>query len=108
MMIKNREPDDEGILGSYLVFCGKIEPLTLNENNIFGAESILWNESSTEFEYTISSPGKYWVEVSYANGCVLKETLEITLLDDVRIDLGAANILFECVSIRIYTFTSST
>src|SRR5690625_7052118 len=95
MMIKNREPDDEGILGSYLVFCGKIEPLTLNEINIFGAESILWNESSTEFEYTISSPGKYWVEVSYANGFVLKDTLELSLLDDVRIDFVSDTILCE-------------
>lgn|GEM_PF-2618992 len=108
MRKKNREPDDEGILGSDLVFCGKIEPLTLNENNIFGAESILWNESSTEFEYTISSPGKYWVEVSYANGCVLKDTLEITLLDDVRIDLGADTILCEGDSLLLSPFTSST
>lgn len=102
---KEPESDDEGILGSDLLFCGSMDTVILNENNIFGAESILWNESSTEFEYIVSTPGEYRVEISYANGCVLKDTLEINLMEDVGIDLGADTLMCEGDSLLLSPFS---
>lgn len=79
---------DYGILGPDVHFCDSIQAFTLNENNIFSASEISWNGLSGELEYRVTQPGAYRVRLSYSNGCELTDTLVVSLLENVSVDLG--------------------
>ncbi|WP_236980473.1 gliding motility-associated C-terminal domain-containing protein [Membranihabitans maritimus] len=77
-----------GILGPDVIFCDSVETFTLNEDNIFNALEVLWNDAIGTQELTITDPGEYTVELTYSSGCKLKDTLSVNLFDEVVFDLG--------------------
>ncbi|MEI6765365.1 MAG: gliding motility-associated C-terminal domain-containing protein [Bacteroidota bacterium] len=53
------------------------DSLVLNTNGFVGAVSFEWQDGSTNPTYTVTSTGKYWVEVTYADHCFLVDTITI-------------------------------
>lgn len=71
-------------LGTDGVFCGNIL-----STGFTAASNILWNTGDTEPELNTSVPGTYSVEVAEPNGCVLRDTINITSFEALPlVDLG--------------------
>ena len=54
-------------------------------------KSYLWQDNSTQRNYTVSTPGKYWVTVTDANNCSATDTLNVISIDTIPKDFLPAN-----------------
>jgi len=90
-IFENLPPDDDElkIFTEDLVVCQGFDPFILNEDNIFGAESILWNDTDDRLEFEVSAPGTYRAKVTYEDGCSVEDTLLVKLSDEIVLDLGS-------------------
>ncbi len=43
----------------------------------------LWHDNSTQPDYTVNSPGKFWVIVTDINSCIATDTITISALDTI-------------------------
>ncbi len=43
--------------------------------------SYLWQDNSTQPDYVVNNPGKYWVTVTNANNCSATDTITVTRID---------------------------
>ncbi|MCH8330349.1 MAG: hypothetical protein IH946_03050 [Bacteroidetes bacterium] len=62
------------------------EAVTLNAGS--GFVSYTWNTGSNYQSIIVSTPGVYWVTVHDNNGCVYSDTVNITQLDIVQININ--------------------
>ncbi|HYV94424.1 MAG TPA: gliding motility-associated C-terminal domain-containing protein [Chitinophagales bacterium] len=76
-------------LGSDTTLCGNFS-LTLDADT--GGVSYLWQDQSTLQTFTANGPGKYYVTVVYADGCVASDTISLDS-SSVEISLGVDTIL---------------
>lgn len=54
---------------------------TIILNPYKGAFSYLWQDSSSQSNYSVSNPGLYWVEVKDSTGCIKRDSISITASD---------------------------
>lgn len=71
-----REPDLLN-LGSDTVLC-QGEALTLSTVGNYAA--YLWSDNSSNQSLTITQAGEYWLQVTTLNGCVFKDTIQVSLI----------------------------
>ena len=71
-----REPDLLN-LGSDTVFC-EGEALTLTAGGNYAA--YLWSDNSNSQSLIITQAGQYWLQVTSLNGCVFKDTIQVSLI----------------------------
>ena len=50
-----------------------------------------WQDNSTQRNYTVSTPGKYWVTVTDDNNCSATDTLNVISIDTIPKDFLPAN-----------------
>jgi gliding motility-associated-like protein len=67
---------DEGILGKDVVLC-KNQILVLDANTFSPGEKYRWSNGSTNAQLTVSTPGVYWVDLTYANSCVIRDSVKV-------------------------------
>lgn len=72
-------------LGPDTFFCGKFN-WNLSANGL--GESYLWNTSETTNNISITSKGTYFVQVTYPNKCVNRDTILINSFEEPVLDLG--------------------
>jgi PKD repeat protein len=70
------------------IFAGN--PLTLNAGS--GFVGYLWSDGSTGTSIVVSTSGTYWVQVTDDNGCVTRDTIQVSVLTAVG---GAYPLQFE-------------
>ncbi|MBX2817551.1 MAG: gliding motility-associated C-terminal domain-containing protein, partial [Saprospiraceae bacterium] len=90
-----------GVLGNDRIFCVGQVSLTLNEDDQIGAQGYVWSDGSTGAELDVSSPGKYWVDATYVQGCVLPDTILVLEADDFNVDLGTDQLLCSGVALTL-------
>jgi PKD repeat protein len=73
-------------LGEDIIFCSTAS-IVLDAGS--GFESYLWQDGSAQQQYTVTSPGLYWVTVSDAMGCTATDTLRILDSTAAQFSLGA-------------------
>lgn len=73
-------------LGEDLALCaGDTLVLALPENYA----AYHWQDGNQNAEYPVLQPGDYWVDVSTANGCVLRDSIHVSLnTSQTQVDLG--------------------
>lgn len=71
-----REYAEEGILGEDVVLCNT-NALVLDANTFNPNEQYRWQDGSTNATFNVTQPGIYWVEVSYDNNCVLRDSVNV-------------------------------
>lgn len=74
-------------LGKDTVVCGNAFPFTIG-NSVTGA-SYIWQDGSTYSNYSVTTPGTYWVQVSTAIGCSARDSLVVTAATVNTLSLGA-------------------
>ncbi|MCB9268284.1 MAG: hypothetical protein H6561_01800 [Lewinellaceae bacterium] len=79
---------DYGLLGEDVVLCNNAS-LTLNEDNLIGANAYLWNNSGTDYFYEVTTPGQYFVQATYDNNCILYDTIAVLAAQQFQVDLGS-------------------
>jgi gliding motility-associated-like protein len=67
---------DEGVLGKDVVLC-KNQTLVLDANTFSPGEKYRWSNGSTNAQLTVSTPGIYWVDLTYANNCVIRDSVKV-------------------------------
>lgn len=72
-------PDTLFVLGNDTAICNFVNGFTLNAT-ISGAFSYLWQDFTTAPQYTINSPGNYWVMITFNNGCAYTDSINISSL----------------------------
>ncbi len=77
-------------LGSDTSYCDSFTQ-TLNAGNQY--PHYLWNTGETTQSITVSSPGTYWVEGYFENGCNSIDSINIALFSESEINLGQDIIL---------------
>ena len=60
----------------------------LNTFNFNGGLSYLWHDGSTESFHEIDSTGLYWVEVTYGENCIYKDSIYIDVISNAFVDAG--------------------
>lgn len=48
-----------------------------------------WQNGSGNNSFTVTGPGKYWVRLGTANGCVRSDTIEVSYVNAENVSLGA-------------------
>ncbi len=74
-------------LGKDTVVCGNGFPFTIG-SSVAGA-SYIWQDGSPSSNYSVTTPGTYWVQVSTANGCSARDTVIVTAATVNAFSLGA-------------------
>ncbi|WP_349313711.1 Ig-like domain-containing protein [Chitinophaga sp. MM2321] len=66
-------------LGDDVEICSTAFPYELNTQGFFGSPSsqYLWNDNSTKDKLIANGPGKYYVRVSFPDGCSVSDTINI-------------------------------
>ena len=72
-------------LGSDTIICSG-ENILLDVFSVNG--SYLWNDGSTNASLEVQESGIYWVEFSGPCNGILRDSIEVTIMDPVSIDLG--------------------
>ncbi len=75
-------------------------PLLLNSNA--SAATYLWSNNTNASSLTITSPGKYWVRATNANGCVGHDTIRVTAGTVPIVTLGPDTSYCQGSSITLY------
>ncbi|MCB0602043.1 MAG: gliding motility-associated C-terminal domain-containing protein [Saprospiraceae bacterium] len=91
---------DYGLLGEDVVLCNNTS-LTLNEDNLIGANAYLWNNSGTDYYYEVTTPGQYFVQATYDNNCILYDTIAVLAAQQFQVDLGADQTICEGETITL-------
>ncbi|WP_346320927.1 Calx-beta domain-containing protein [Chitinophaga sp. YIM B06452] len=67
-------------LGPDFTKCAEEFPLTLDTDGFHAAPTAtyLWNDGSTNKTLTVATGGKYYVRVSYPDGCTIPDTIYVT------------------------------
>ncbi|MCB0707072.1 MAG: choice-of-anchor I family protein [Saprospiraceae bacterium] len=73
-------------LGTDLVSCANV-PVNITVPD--GYDSFLWNTEEITPEIQVIESGVYTVEVATIDGCFASDSLQVTILDTLAIDLGA-------------------
>ena len=71
-------------LGNDTSVCGNFNLLL----DAGAGSSYLWNDASTNQTLAATAPGQYWVEVTDANGCTGRDTLNISAGGNLPVNLG--------------------
>jgi gliding motility-associated-like protein len=53
------------------------QPFILNAT-VPNASGYLWQNNSTATTFPVSSPGEYWVRITYPSGCVIRDTIKVS------------------------------
>jgi len=67
---------DEGFLGPDKVLCDA-STVTLDANNFSPGETYLWQDGSADATLEVAQPGVYFVQVSFANNCIIRDSVEV-------------------------------
>ncbi|MCF8365156.1 MAG: gliding motility-associated C-terminal domain-containing protein [Bacteroidales bacterium] len=78
-------PLPEPELGNDTIICGS-QQIVLNPGEDF--ETYLWQDGSTEPALIAGETGLYWVEVSNAEGCINRDSIQITFSPGIEISIG--------------------
>lgn len=76
-----------GFLGEDVILCNN-NSVVLDADNKSAGETYLWQDGSTEPEFTAATAGVYWAEVSFANNCTIRDSIQVIPPDAFVIDLG--------------------
>jgi len=99
----SEENPERGILGADQILCDGatiiLDPFT-NASNI----SYEWNDGNTATSLTLTNPGLFWVDLTFADNCALRDS--VTILPQVysNTDLGEDLTLCEGVEITLDAF----
>lgn len=74
-------------LGPDKVICGTT-PVVLSPQITGIANSYLWQDNSTLPQLTASASGIYWVEIANTNGCIHRDSIELTFQQVPVVNLG--------------------
>lgn len=74
-------------LGNNLSICKPKYGLVLSPTT--NASNYYWNNGSTNPTLNVNTNGNYWVEVSLANGCKMRDTITVIFLSTPLIELGS-------------------
>lgn len=85
-------------LGNDSLYCNL--PIIINSNAI--ANSYLWNNGSIGSNLNITSSGKYWVRATNSNGCVMSDTILISLGSSPIVTLGSDTSYCQGSTINLY------
>ena len=72
-------------LGGDSLFCGAVA-ISLDAGN--GQAAYLWNDGSTSQSLAVNDSGSYSVEVTDANGCKARDTIQLGILQLPSVELG--------------------
>jgi gliding motility-associated-like protein len=72
-------------LGNDTTFCGPGQMILDAQNPTL---DILWNTTATTPTLTVTTTGQYWAEVTDALGCVVSDTIDITINPIPTVELG--------------------
>ncbi len=63
--------------------------------------SVLWSDSSTAFDLSVTAAGAWWVEVTDTNGCVASDTIDIMFNPTPIVNAGADTVLINggCITL---------
>lgn len=75
-------------------------PYTLKAN--VTANGYLWNNSSVNSSISVNNTGKYWVQTTSSNGCVVADTINIVVSSNPIVTLGADTAFCAGSSINLY------
>jgi gliding motility-associated-like protein len=50
--------------------------------------SYLWQNGSTQTQFTVTQPGTYWVRIQSANGCSRSDTINVGYINAQQVNLG--------------------
>ncbi len=89
-----------GILGKDQILCGG-ETLTLNQGNFIEASSYFWNGNPGSEEFTINSPGTYYLQAIFPGNCTLNDTINILPSQDFDLALGSDTMICQGQSIEL-------
>lgn len=78
---------DVGFLGEDVILCN-YNSVVLDADNKSANETYLWQDGSTGPEFTASDAGVYWAEVSFANNCTIRDSIQVIPPDAFIIDIG--------------------
>ena len=90
-------------LGNDTLFCSL--PVILNSNAT--ANSYLWNNGSIGSNLNITTPGKYWVRATNANGCSNSDTIQVGLGASPIVTLGPDTAFCQGSNLNLYAGAGS-
>ena len=70
-------------------------------NAFYPGSSYTWQDGATSSQYTVTVPGLYHVAVNL-NGCIAKDTIDISYLDKPFFNLGKDTVLCEGTTITLH------
>jgi gliding motility-associated-like protein len=76
-----------GFLGEDVILCNN-NSVVLDADNKSLTETYLWQDGSTGAQFTAAAAGVYWAEVSFANNCTIRDSIQVIPPDAFVIDLG--------------------
>ena len=76
-----------GFLGADRALC-RGSSLELNAYNYSPGETYLWQDGSSDSTFAAATSGKYWSRVTFANNCVVTDTVIVLDPLDLQVDLG--------------------
>ena len=76
-----------GFLGEDVVLC-RNQMLTLSADNKSPGETYRWDNGSTDVEFEVNAPGVYWAQVTFANNCTIRDSIQIIPPEDFVPQLG--------------------
>ncbi len=94
-------------LGSDTNLC--VSPYVLNANvTATTSTSYLWNNSSVNNSISVANTGKYWVQTTSPNGCVVADTINIVVSTNPIVTLGADTSFCAGSTINLYCGNSGS
>jgi len=83
-------------LGDMILTCDT-DPITLSPN--ITANNYTWSTGETTDQITVSTSGDYWLEVETIDGCLLRDTINVSF--DGQVDFSLGDNINECTAASI-------
>ena len=83
---------EDGFFGPDRVLCFQ-QSIALSAANNSTRESYLWQDGSTDAVFSVTAPGTYWAEVTFANNCQVRDTIRIAAQETFHVNLPADTVL---------------
>jgi gliding motility-associated-like protein len=74
---------------------------TLLLNPAINNASYVWQNGSTQPQFTVTQPGQYWVKVTSINGCVRSDTINVSYVSAQQVHLGNDTSLCAGATLRL-------
>ena len=95
-----REFQNEGFLGSDVVLCEN-QTVTLNANNFSPGEQYRWQDGSADSIFVTDQAGIYWAEVTFANSCTIRDSVQLLAPQQFAPDLPNDTLLCQGESLLL-------